>query len=220
MAGSPWIPLDAGWARPEDKLDPGRRSDLRRAWRIAQQVGAVRTEVLSPDPAALSAVLDEAFQIEQASWKGRALTALASDAARGLFYRRYAEAACERGVLRVCFLRVGGRAAAMQLAIESGDRFWLLKIGYDEGFRRCSPGTLLMRETIRYAAERGLTGYEFLGVVEPWTAAWTKEARSCVSVRVYPARWRGLVALAADLRDYAGRGLGRGVAPSEVTRAA
>ena len=97
----------------------------------------------------------------------------------------------------------------MQLAVECAGRFWLLKIGYDQEFQRCSPGILLIRETVRYAAARGLRGYEFLGIVEPWTEAWTDEVRPCVSVRAYPARWAGVAALAVDLADYARRRLGR-----------
>ena len=209
VPGCPWIPLDSGWMEPEQRLNPGRRSDFRRARRIAERMGPVSSEVLSPAPARLEPLLEEAFRVEASSWKGRDGTALADDPARGLFYRSYATAACKKGILRVCFLRIGGRAAAMQLAVECAGRFWLLKIGYDQKFQRCSPGILLIRETVRYAAARGLRGYEFLGIVEPWTEAWTDEVRPCVSVRAYPARWAGVAALAVDLAGYARRRLGR-----------
>jgi CelD/BcsL family acetyltransferase involved in cellulose biosynthesis len=87
----------------------------------------------------------------------------------------------------------------MQLAIECGNRFWLLKIGYDEAFARCSPGSLLLLETVRYAALRGLHSYEFLGTAEPWTHMWTTCMRPCVSLLAYPANRRGLAAFAADV---------------------
>ena len=104
------------------------------------------------------------------------------------FFRRYARAAAGLGTLRLCFLRhIDGRpAAAQQPAIETGERFWLLKIGYDPVFGRCSPGTLLIAETIRHAAARGLRAYEFLGAVEPWTALWTEQAHRCVALGVFP----------------------------------
>ena len=60
------------------------------------------------------------------------------------------------------------------------------------------PGILLTRDTIRYAAERGLRSYEFLGLAEPWTRVWTREERACVSVRIYPFGLRGLAYLAFD----------------------
>lgn len=197
--GSPWIPLQDGLNEPEELLNPGRRSDLRRARRVAEQLGGVQCEILSPTPSNLEPLLEEAFRVEAASWKGRERTALACDTLRRMFFRRYATAAAREGILRLCFLRIGRKNAAMQLAVECGERFWLLKIGYDEEFGRCSPGTLLMVETIRYAVTRGLRAYELLGCPESWTAIWTRRAHPCASLRVYPTNARGLCALTVDL---------------------
>ena len=83
-------------------------------------------------------------------------------------------------------------------AVESGGRFWLLKVGYDEAFARCSPGHLLMVETLRYAAQRGLRTFEFLGSAEQWTQVWTDEVRPCVSVWAYPHNCRGVAAFTWD----------------------
>jgi CelD/BcsL family acetyltransferase involved in cellulose biosynthesis len=197
-AGCPGIALDERWAEPELQLNSGRRSDLRRARRIADGLGTVRFDVCPPDPATMEALLAEAFAVEAKGWKARQGSALAVDAKMGEFYRRYASAACRKGVLRLCFMRIDGRAIAMQLAIEAGRRFWLLKIGYDEEFKRCSPGTLLTAETIRYAASTGLSSYEFLGVDEEWIHLWKPEARECVRLQAYPANLRGAWALGGD----------------------
>src|SRR5206468_8833130 len=103
----------------------------------------------------------------------------------------------------------GGQPVAMQLAVESGGRFWLLKIGYDERFARCSPGTLLTIEMLRYAASRRLRSYEFLGTVEPWTLMWTRFIRPCVSLLAYPATPPGMAALVADAVTVGSRKLAR-----------
>lgn len=207
--GSPWIPLDASWMQPEQQLSAGRRSDLRRARRTAETMGPLTFDVVRPTPGELGALLDEAFCVEAGSWKGRAGTALTRDSVRAPFYRRYAAGACRTGNLLVCFLRIGGRAAAMQIAVTRGESFWLLKIGFDDAFARCSPGTLLMHETVRYAASHGLQAYEFLGVDEPWTRMWTAHVRPYVSVRAYPASWHGLSGFATDVGRVARRTLGR-----------
>ena len=207
--GWPWIPLDARWKEPEAQLSAGRRSDLRRAMRIAEKMGPVSAEVVSPAPDALGPQLDEALRVEAASWKGREGTALAEDPERGAFFRRYAAAACRKGTLRIGFLRIGGQTAAMQIAVTSGDRFSLLKIGYNQAFARCSPGSLLMCETIRYAAAHGVRSYEFLGGDEPWTQMWTEHVRPCVSLRAYPVSIRGMAALTGDVGRIACRRLGR-----------
>lgn len=205
---TPVIFLDESWREPEQNVNAGRRSDLRRARRRAEQLGAVTFELVAPSPDELSPLLGEIFAVEEAGWKGRAGTALAHDRVRGEFYRRYAAAAAGTGSLRLAFLRIGGRAAAVQIAAESGGRFWLLKIGYDEQFARCSPGTLLMVETIRAAAASRLRAYEFLGNAEAWIRFWTSEERPCVSLRVYPLRSRGLTMAAADARAVARRQVG------------
>jgi CelD/BcsL family acetyltransferase involved in cellulose biosynthesis len=191
----PYIPLDESWHEPEGHLNAGRRSDLRRARRRAEERGPISVQILNPRPEELDNLLSLAYEIEEASWKGKAGTALRYDAPRAEFYRRYAHLACEEGSLRLCFLRIAERAVAMQLAIECGGGFWLLKIGYDQQYAQCSPGQLLMRETIRYAAERKLQSYEFLGTAAAWTQVWTKCERESVSLWVYPMGVRGTAAL-------------------------
>src|SRR5207247_3695751 len=130
--GTPTIALDG--QEPESRLSSRRRSDLRRARRHAEAMGEVTSEVLAPSPQEVPALLAEAIAIEARSWKARAGTALASDPVRRGFFERYALAAAADGTLRLAFLRIGGQGAAMQIAVECGRRFWLLKIGYDERF--------------------------------------------------------------------------------------
>jgi CelD/BcsL family acetyltransferase involved in cellulose biosynthesis len=194
----PYIELDPGWAEPENRFNSGRRSDFRRAQRHAAQFGEVSYEILSPKPEEVGPLLEEAYQIEMQSWKGIQGTALAADPVRGAFYRQYALAASERGILRLVFLRIDGQAAGMQIAIECDDRFWLLKIGHDDRFSKCSPGTLLMLYSVKYAAVRGLKSYEFLGIAEPWTRAWTELLRPCVALRAYPLNIGGIAVLTYD----------------------
>jgi CelD/BcsL family acetyltransferase involved in cellulose biosynthesis len=198
QANCPYITLDESWLEPEKHLNSGRRSDLRRSRRKADQLGEVTTEILTPSAADVDRLFDEAVAIEARSWKGEAGTALAHDQRRAAFYQHYVRRANDEGTLRLCFLRIGGRPAAMQVAIEQGRGFSLLKVGYDAEFSACSPGLLLMRDTIRYAAQAGLASYEFLGRAEAWTAVWTNQERQTVSLRIYPYRALGLAALGVD----------------------
>ena len=166
--------------------------------RIAEKIGPLSYEILSPAPSQLAPILQEALEVEAANWKGSEGSAMARDSLRGPFYRHYAAAASAAGILRVCFLRVGSKAVAMQLALESARGFWLLKIGHREEYARCSPGMLLLAETIRYAASRGLASYEFLGNAHDWTRIWTPDEVQTVTIRAYPFRVRSVVALAVD----------------------
>jgi CelD/BcsL family acetyltransferase involved in cellulose biosynthesis len=196
---TPTIELDEGWKDPVSRFNSGRRSDFRRLARRAAEMGEVSLEVLSPRPDQLDALFDEAVAVEMRSWKREAGTAVAADPAKERCFRQFFRSACEEGKFRVAFLRIDGRAVAMQMALESLGRYWLFKIGFDEAFERCSPGTLLMLHTLGWAAKQELGSYELLGNVEPWIAQfWTREQHDCAWVRVYPFNARGAVAFAAD----------------------
>ncbi|HEX8063958.1 MAG TPA: GNAT family N-acetyltransferase, partial [Allosphingosinicella sp.] len=196
---TPTIELGPRWKDPASCFNSGRRSDFRRAARRAAEFGEVSFEILSPGPEEFDALFDEAVKVEMRSWKREAGTAIAADKAKEDCFRRYFRSACEQGSFRIAFMRVGGRAVAMQMALESLGRYWLFKIGFDEEYERCSPGTLLMLHTIGWAAERDLEAYELLGNLEPWIAQfWTREQHECVWVRAYPFNARGAAALAAD----------------------
>ncbi|MBN9143403.1 MULTISPECIES: GNAT family N-acetyltransferase [unclassified Novosphingobium] len=195
----PTIALDEKWHRPEQAFNAGRRSDFRRAARRAAAMGRVDYEIIAPDPDEFDALFDEALAVELASWKRAAGTAMAMDAGKESFFRAYFRHAAQEGTLRIAFMRIDNRPAAMQLALESDGRFWLFKIGFDEAYARCSPGALLMLHTLAYAARRGLAAYELLGGVEPWIAQlWTQDAHPMVHLRTYPYSRQGMVALAQD----------------------
>jgi hypothetical protein len=205
----PFLEIDASWTRIEAHFNAGRRSDFRRALRHAEKSGPMRFDVIRPEPAKFPALLAEAYETEMHSWKASSGTALAIDPLRGSFYRRYFAACCARGTLRLARMYIGETLVAMQLAIETDKRLWLMKIGYNEAYAQSSPGTLLMLHVIQHAAENGLRSIEFLGAVEKWTQFWTREVRPCVRIRAYPASLPGATALLSDMAIWAARRLRR-----------
>jgi CelD/BcsL family acetyltransferase involved in cellulose biosynthesis len=174
------------------KLSASLRGDLRRASRRAESIGAVSPEVHAPaTEAALLPLWEESLKVEAAGWKGRSRTALQMNDRLESFYRSYADRASKQGILRILVLRIGSDAAATMIAIELGERLWVLKIGYDEVFARCSPGMLLMHEALRYAARQQLRSCEFLGSATDWTKRWTDCGRPMSKVFIYPLTVRG-----------------------------
>ncbi len=71
---------------------------------------------------------------------------------------------------RVTFERVDG-------GLEHGGRYFLLKPGYDESLRECSPGQLLMEEVVGACIDKGLHEFDFLGPDMVWKRDWTDKAR-------------------------------------------
>jgi CelD/BcsL family acetyltransferase involved in cellulose biosynthesis len=198
VAGHPWLELDETWVEPESHLNAGRRSDLRRALRNAAKLGTVSCEIATPTPATLAPLLQDAFLVESAGWKGSQGSALATDLKVGAFYTQFAKAACQLGILRIGILRIGEHAAAMQLAVEQDGCFWLFKMGFDEAFARYSPGTLLMVESLRSARQRGCNRYELMGQSEAWNQIWTPRLHSAVSLTLCAPSIRGWVNVIAE----------------------
>jgi hypothetical protein len=199
----PTMPLGPAWADPERNLSSRRRSDLRRAVRRAETMGEVSYELVDTVTDRLESSLADLVRVEGAGWKRRAGTALQCNPAAEQFYRTYAALAAGNGALRLSLLRIGGVVAAVQLAVHHDDRLWLLKIGYDEEFSRCSPGTLLLLRSVAAAAEQGARSVEFLGACEPWTARWTTLERPQVRIRAYGRSPSAPLCLADDVLDRA-----------------
>ena len=93
------------------------------------------------------------------------------------------------------------------MAVEVYDRLWLLKIGFDESLARCSPGFLLIAESLAHAHARGLRSYEFLGAAESWEERWRPAARPCGVVLFYPWGVRGGVSASLDVAGAVSRRL-------------
>ncbi|HZR47862.1 MAG TPA: GNAT family N-acetyltransferase [Candidatus Manganitrophaceae bacterium] len=201
--GTLWLSCAEGWADFEAGLSSSRRAGFRRAKKRAEGAGKVRFEVVSPGGENLDDYFQELVAVETAGWKGKDGTAIARDESLMRFFHLYSHRAAALGMLRLSFLRVDGKAIAVLLAVEYAGRLWVLKVGYDEAWAACSPGTLLMHETIRYAFEQRLDGFEFLGTDEPWIRVWTDRTHRYVSARTYPFSPQGLVGLGLDLSTQA-----------------
>ncbi len=174
---TPVIDLTAHGDDPDACLTPRRRSDLRRAERRARQFGEVSYELHAPRTES---------EPEARSWKEEAGTALTADRTQGFFFDIFARAAMQEGMFRVALLRIDGRAVAMQIAVIWQQHFWLFKISHDRTYDGCSPGQLLIWHTLREAARSGLLAYEFMGIMAPWTAQWTRQHRYYRSVQAIP----------------------------------
>ena len=189
------------WEEYYQSISGQRRYDYQRKQKRTKRFGEITIKIERPSsPTELQPMLAEVFRIEGIGWKGRAGSALLSNAHVRRVVSRYSEMACERGELRICFLEVGGAPIATLLAVEYARRFWVLKMGYDERWAQCSPGIQLTLETIRYVFEQGLEGYEFLGSEESWQMTWPHDSRAFLSLVLYPISIRGLLALTGDLR--------------------
>jgi CelD/BcsL family acetyltransferase involved in cellulose biosynthesis len=190
----PYVPLEQF---PEAELNSGRKSDLRRMRRRAEQRGPVRVELGCPPVHEVQGLLDLAVEIEAASWKLGTPHALKLNKKTLGFLRNLLPRAAESGTLRMAFMYIGDQPVAMQIAIACGGGYWLLKIGYDASLGSMAPGQLLMQDTIKASVEAGLRSYELWGHAAEWTRMWTSHEMASHCVEAYPLGLRSARRIAA-----------------------
>jgi len=193
------LPINESWEKFQDSISSSRRSSLRRLERIANGMGKLKIEIISPFAGELDNYLNDVFTVEASNWKKRMGTAMQYNSRLGIFFRNYMKDSAELGFLRLCYLRVNEVVIAVQIGIEYANRFWLLKIGFDEKWSKCSPGIILMHEVIRYAFEKKLDSIEFLGSDEPWLHIWTDKFHDLISCMLYRSSITAASDLAAEL---------------------
>jgi CelD/BcsL family acetyltransferase involved in cellulose biosynthesis len=191
MQRSPFIAITSDWGAYEASLRSKFRKDLKRRWRRFAEHGEVE---IAHELGLSQGSLDEMFRIEELQWKGREGTAMGSRPETKMFYEEIARWASENGWLRLWWMRADGSACAFALDVVVGQTYYGLKVGYDPNYARFSPGMLLQDDTIRYAFDQGLKGFEFLGADEPYKLNWTDSCHELFAVRVYESGVRGAIA--------------------------
>jgi CelD/BcsL family acetyltransferase involved in cellulose biosynthesis len=173
---SPYLPTLGGWEMYLRGLTGKQRRLIRNRMRRLTDRGAVELEVVA-GPEEVRAALDEGLRLEDSGWKAMQGTAILSRPDTEAFYRTLAETAAERGWLRLCFLRAGGRRVAFAYTLDYGRRRYLLKVGYDPAWSGCSPQNSLHALALPLAFASGCLEYDFLGNNEEWKRRWTPHER-------------------------------------------
>jgi len=211
-APSAFLQLPADWEIFLATLSSNRRYDFRRKQKCLEKAGQVTSRIITPTLAEFPALLQAALVVEDKSWKGQRGSSLLKNTTLLAFFERYTRKACEAGSLRLCFIELDGKPISMHIAIASHGSFWVLKLGFDEAFSKCSPGAQLAMDTIEYSVRQGLSGYEFLGSAESWQQAWPIEEHACFTALLYPYSFAGLGGLSAFLLFYSKKLLTRWLA--------
>jgi CelD/BcsL family acetyltransferase involved in cellulose biosynthesis len=180
---SPYLTLTPG--EDVDRRLPGKVArNLRRLQRRLAELGRIDVD-MADGRRGLDGLLVEGFAIEPSGWKAERGTAILSSPATRGFYAAVARWAAAAGMLRLCFLRLDGRAAAFVLGLRDGGVFYVVKGGYDRALRRHAPGKLLMRALLADCAATGVTRVELLGAEEPWKREWTRDLHERLLVRSF-----------------------------------
>jgi CelD/BcsL family acetyltransferase involved in cellulose biosynthesis len=139
----------------EASLSGKKRKELRRQHRRLAEEGKLTVE-RSDGRGGLAAWTDEFLALEQAGWKGKQGSALASDAATAALFREALQGAAVRGRLERLAIRLDGRPLAMLATLLTPPGAFAFKTAFDENFARFSPGVLLQRENLELLTRPGI----------------------------------------------------------------
>ena len=129
-------------------LSGKKRKELRRQATRLGELGAVTSE-RRHDAEGLDAWTDAFLALERAGWKGKAGSALASQAETTALFRATLAGAAARGKLERLALRLDGRPIAMLATFLTPPGAFSYKTAFDEDYARFSPGVQLQCENLQ-----------------------------------------------------------------------
>lgn len=192
----PVVNTDGGWDAYWGSLSRNLRHKVERCTRRAREGGAFEIDVRDrfADHDEMDRLLDEGFAVEGSGWKTAEGTAISTSPLARRYYTDLARWAGGEGWLRLTYIRVNGRAIAFGLGVEAFGVHHALKIGYDPGAARLSPGTLLLHALIRRSFAVGLARFDFAGHLEPYKAVWATAVERHLSLVAFPPTAAGRAA--------------------------
>jgi CelD/BcsL family acetyltransferase involved in cellulose biosynthesis len=136
-----------------ERMSKNFRGGLRKSRNKLAKLEDVTVE-WARSPEALETAFPRFLEIEASGWKGVAGSggAIALRAPYRAFYCGLMRSLAASGRCRINLMYHGKRVIAGQFGIVLGERYYLLKIGYDESYRQEAPGNMLLERLLQEAA--------------------------------------------------------------------
>jgi CelD/BcsL family acetyltransferase involved in cellulose biosynthesis len=158
------------------------RSIVRRRGRQLKAQGDVLLRrVTKADPQELQSFYD----LERSGWKGKEGTAIACSEQTRQFYDEIARNGERFGYLSLFFLDFNGLPIAAQFGLTHAGRYFMPKLAFDENYRKCGPGHLLIYEIMRDCVQNAIHEYDFTGPWAEYKAKWTSINRPHFTVWIF-----------------------------------
>jgi hypothetical protein len=175
-------------------LSKNFRKNLKRARQNLDELPRVQFSITSSGPE-----LDRAFEafldVEASGWKGSggSGTAIRLDPALRCFYHTLAHTLCASGQVSIHTLTADGNCIAAQFCLRLDRTAYILKIGYDEDYRRCAPGNLLKDFFIRQSMAEGSIREINLITDAEWHRDWKVQSYAKSRAYIFNTTPAGLV---------------------------
>jgi CelD/BcsL family acetyltransferase involved in cellulose biosynthesis len=176
----PCIQLPASWEAYLAGRSRNFRSQLGRKLRALERSHEVRfrrTQMASE----LTSDLETFFRLHYARWESRGGSSSASERVRS-FHADFAEAALERGWLRLWLMEVDGDSVAAWYGWRLGERYSYYLAGFEPRWSDASVGLLLLAHTVHEAIDEAASEYDLLLGEEAYKQRFATDARPVETV--------------------------------------
>lgn len=182
-----YLPVTGNQDNYQASLSKNFRNNQKKSSNKLEKLSDVRFEFLvgeNTDPAYLTEYCD----VEMASWKGREGTAIKCSEKMTAFYTSLTKRLSDAGWLEWHILRAEGHAIAINLAIKFHNGIILWKLGYDDAYAKCSPGSMLFQKLLdRVFTIDDIKEINLLTDAN-WYDNWNMENREYQEIRFYNTR--------------------------------
>lgn len=161
------------------------RSVLNKQRRNLNKITALEFENFSGERANQSELYRMAT-VEDKNWKGTGGSSILSSKSLFKFYLVLCERLAKEEWLEWNFLNTADSTIAASMAIRIDDSIVLWKIGYDEKFKKYSPGNLLLEDVIRSACNLNILSTVELVSDLTWHNQWNVKKRNIVRYKLIP----------------------------------
>ena len=170
---SPYLPLsemrDVG-----EPISAARSANLRRTIRKSlnkcEKAGGIKTHHFVR---ADNAILQRLYQLEACGWKGDAGTAILSEEKERRFIQEIAQAGDELGCLSIHTVELDGQLGGVALGFEYKNRYFGLKMGWDQNLKNLAFGHLLTLAVVGDCIKKAISEVHLLGFESDWKSKWT-----------------------------------------------
>jgi len=184
-----YLPVPADFAGYRNGLSRNFRNNLNKAGNKVARLRDVEFRFAGASTASRED-FNNFLAAEASGWKGREESAIAKSPRHVEFYATLVRRLGEAGWLEWQFMTGDGCTLAANLAIRMPRSVILWKLGYNDAYSRCSPGSILLEELVkREAAARSIEEIN-LTTNQPWYDNWEMRRRAYYTARFYFG-WRG-----------------------------
>lgn len=178
-----YLPLPENLEQCKDRFSRNLKKNLQKSKNKIKRLTDVQFEIPGPD-ANVVECLQRFCKIEQASWKGKAGTAIGDSEKLFSCYVNTLERLDSLRIVEWSFLTCSEGDIAGQMLFRVGDRLVLWKLGYDDTYAYCSPGNLLLLHLIETEIDHGTVEID-LTSDQHWYESWGMITRTYHHVRIY-----------------------------------